>query len=67
MGRIVWIPTYCKRSPSPNPPSVTPKQRSSCYGCSPYDGYGWYGRYGRYGGYGYPGLLSYAEQRYPYV
>ena len=75
MGRIVWIPTYRKQSPSPNPPGVTPKQKSRWCGYSSHDGYCWYGRYGDYyGDYGgyvgygyYPGLFSYAEQRYPYV
>lgn len=73
MGRIVWIPTYRKQSPSPNPPGVTPKQKSRWYGnghCGGYYGrYGdYYGGYGGYGSYGYyPGLFSYAEQRYPYV
>lgn len=61
MGRIVWIPTYCRRSAPLHPPAVPPKQRSRCGGYDRYDGYGWYGRYG------YPGLFSYAEQRYPYV
>ena len=70
MGRIVWIPTYCRRSPPLHPPAVPPsptvppKHKSRCGGYDRYDrydGYGWYGRYG------YPGLFSYTEQRYPYV
>ncbi len=62
MGRIVWIPTYCRRPP---PAATEPKQRSRCGGG--YDRWDRYGFYGRYGLYGYPGLYSYTEQRYPYV